>query len=84
MTIKDLKEKIMFLDENEDYKLSGKTGWAIRNGNNLGWFVGFVEKGDNIYYVATNVTPLNEGNTEGFAQVRLKIALKALENLGIL
>lgn len=80
----NIMRKIMLLDENEDYKLSGKTGWGIRNGNNIGWFVGFVEKGDNIYYVATNVTPLNQEQTNDFAQVRLGIALKALADLGVL
>jgi beta-lactamase class D len=80
----NIMRKIMLLDENEAYKLSGKTGWAIRNGNNIGWFVGFVEKGENLYYIATNVTPLNQDKTADFAQIRLTIALKALEKLGVL
>lgn len=80
----NIMQKIMLLDENEDYKLSGKTGWAIRNGNNIGWFVGFLEKDDNVYYIATNVTPLNQDKTDDFARLRLSIALKALEDLGVL
>ena len=79
----NIMQKIMLLDENEDYKLSGKTGWAIRNGNNIGWFVGFLEKDDNVYYIATNVTPLNQDKTDDFARLRLSIALKALEHLDI-
>jgi len=76
--------KVMMLDENEAYTLSGKTGWAIRKGNNIGWFVGFVEKEGNVFYVATNITPLNQNKTDDFARIRSSIALKALADLGIL
>jgi beta-lactamase class D len=74
----------MVIDDNQIYKLSGKTGWGIRQGNNIGWFVGFVEKNENVYYVATNITPLNQNETDAFAQVRLSISLKALAELGVL
>ena len=77
----DIMRKLMVLDENENYTLSGKTGWAILNDNNIGWFIGFVEKGDNVYYMATNVTSLNQNETGNFAQVRLQIGLEALESL---
>lgn len=76
--------KIMIIDENEEYTLSGKTGWAIRNGNNIGWFIGFVEKDDKVYYMATNVMPLDQENTNDFARIRLRIGLDALEQLSIL
>ena len=77
----DIMRKLMVLDENENYTLSGKTGWAILNDNNIGWFIGFVEKGDNVYYMATNVTSLNQNETGNFAQVRLQIGLEALKSL---
>jgi beta-lactamase class D len=77
----DIMRKLMVLDENENYTLSGKTGWAILNDNNIGWFIGFVEKGDNVYYMATNVTSFNQNETGNFAQVRLQIGLEALESL---
>ena len=77
-------QKIMVIDKNEEYTLSGKTGWAIRNGNNIGWFIGFVEKGHDVYYVATNVTPLNQKETNNFARLRLQIGLEAMQHLSIL
>lgn len=79
-----IMRQIMVVDENEDYKLSGKTGWAIRNGNNIGWFVGFLEKQNRIYYIATNVTPLDQADTNDFAKIRLRIALDAMHALNIL
>jgi beta-lactamase class D len=80
----NIMQQIMVIDDNQIYKLSGKTGWGIRQGNNIGWFVGFVEKNENVYYVATNITPLNQNETDAFAQIRLSISLKALAELGVL
>jgi beta-lactamase class D len=37
-----IMKRMMFIEENENYKLTGKTGWSDSNGNN-GWFVGYVE-----------------------------------------
>lgn len=79
-----IMKKIMLIDENEAYKLSGKTGWAMRDGFNLGWFVGFVEKDDQIYYVATNVEPKEGFDMNDFARIRLKISLDAMKSLNII
>jgi beta-lactamase class D len=78
-----IMQQVMLMDTNENYKLSGKTGWAIREGNNIGWFIGFIETADNIFYIATNVTPNNEVGLENFGKIRLKIALDAFEKLVI-
>ncbi|MFK7950993.1 MAG: class D beta-lactamase [Saprospiraceae bacterium] len=83
-TYATMRNEVMVIDDNEDYKLSGKTGWAIRNGNNIGWFIGYVEKDDNIYYMATNITPLNQNNTNDFVRARLRIGLDAIQQLGII
>ena len=77
-------KRMFLLEETDTYQLSGKTGWAIRNGNNIGWFVGFVEKDDKLYYLATNVTPLDQNATKDFYIIRMRIALEALKKLSIL
>lgn len=79
-----IMRKIMVLDDNEDYKLSGKTGWAVRNGNNIGWFIGFIEKDGKVYYIATNITPLDQNSTKDFARIRVGVGLEAFEQLSIL
>jgi len=66
------------------YTLSGKTGWAIRNGNNYGWFVGWVETKGKIYFIATLVEPKNQKKVEDFAITRKRITMEALKCLGIL
>jgi beta-lactamase class D len=65
--------------------LSGKTGWAIRNGNNYGWFVGYLETAGNVYYVATLVEPVNQEKLPAdFAAARKQITMDAFKLLGLI
>lgn len=58
-------KKIMLLDEQPTYKLYAKTGLAAnltdpdladsKLKTNIGWFVGYVETSDNVYFFATNI-----------------------------
>jgi beta-lactamase class D len=75
---------IMVMEKTDDYTLSGKTGWSINGENNNGWFVGFVERDDKVYYFATNVEPGLGFNMDGFAAARVRVTRLALAGLGIL
>jgi len=74
-----IMKTVMLMDEKENYKLSGKTGWAIREDNNIGWFVGFIETDNNTYFLATNVIPKNQIGLDNFAKLRLQISLEAFK-----
>lgn len=52
---KIVKEMIM-LENNSGYSLSGKTGIYTSGNNFLGWFIGYVETGNNVYFFATNLS----------------------------
>lgn len=79
-----LMRSIMVLEENENYSLSGKTGWAIREGNNIGWFVGFLEKQDEVYFIATRVRPGEAFNMDMFARIRQEVSMEAFRAMGII
>jgi beta-lactamase class D len=51
---KDVRE-IALLDQGENWKLYGKTGWQNGPGQGVGWWVGWVQKSDRIYAFALNV-----------------------------
>ena len=70
-------EKIMLLEETADYKLYGKTGWSIRDGFNVGWFVGWFQTADKVYFVATNVEPTPEFDMDNFGRVRMQASKEA-------
>lgn len=79
-----IMKRIIVIEEYETYKLSGKTGWSIRDGNNNGWFVGFVEIKENTYFFATNVEPNQNFNMDLFPMIRKELTFKALKQLNII
>ncbi|MEI7663729.1 MAG: class D beta-lactamase [Bacteroidota bacterium] len=75
---------IMINERNDEYTLSGKTGWAIRNGSNRGWFVGYLETSGRVYYVAILIEPLDRNDVADFAAARKLIAIQAFRMVGLI
>ena len=88
LPIKDRTSKIMkrlmVIDENDSFTISGKTGWAIRNGNNQGWFVGYLEKNNETYFFATHVEPEESFNMKMFPAIRGQVIRRAFKELGVI
>lgn len=80
----EIMKRIMLIEENESYKLSGKTGWAKSGNDDLGWFVGYVETEGKIFYFATNIESKEGFNMDNFAKIRPQITLEAFQKLGII
>jgi beta-lactamase class D len=76
-----IMKRMLIIEENDTFRLSGKTGWAIRNGNNNGWFVGYLEKGEEMLFIATNIDPKVEFNMDLFPVIRREISMKALREV---
>lgn len=76
--------EMMVIEENEHYKISGKTGWSIRNGHNNGWFVGYIETGKKTWFFATNVDPEADFSMDMFPVIRKKVTYEALKVLSIM
>jgi len=51
---------------------------AARDGSNNGWYVGFIEKDEQVIFFATNVTPLVEMEMEAFGPLRISATVNAL------
>jgi len=79
-----IMKQLMLIEENDTFRISGKTGWSIRNGNNNGWFVGYIEKDDKVFFFATNIQPEEEFNMEMFPMIRKEITYQALSQLNII
>lgn len=78
----EIVKDILELERTPTYKLSAKTGGgSISEGLYIGWFVGYVETKEDVYFFATNI----EGtNFEEIRDKRIELTKKVLVGLGIL
>lgn len=81
-------KKIMLREEKPTYKIYGKTGWQTDDLSgsggkySIGWYVGFLEQNDNVYFFALNVE--TDNTQKSFAAARMEITNKILKNLKLL
>lgn len=80
----EMVKNFMIIDQNNAYTLSGKTGWMMAEHKNNGWFVGYVEKNDKVYYFATNIDPTEEFDMADFPKIRAQVTKAGLQELGII
>jgi beta-lactamase class D len=76
----DLVQDIMIFEKTPNYILRGKTGWANSVTPNIGWFVGYLEQNNNVYFFATNIY-INDMDD---AAARIEITRRSLKGLGLL
>ncbi|MDR1083905.1 MAG: class D beta-lactamase [Deltaproteobacteria bacterium] len=70
--------EILWLESGPDWSLYAKTGTAMRASPGIGWWVGWLEKGDKIYPFAVNLD-INDLNIDGPQRVTLaRAGLKLL------
>lgn len=77
----DIIKNMMIIDQNDEYRLSGKTGWSVNGNDNNGWFVGYVEANNNVYIFATNIEPINKLKMDNFASARKELTFEALKQI---
>lgn len=79
-----LTKELMLYEAKNDYKISGKTGWAVRQQENITWFVGFVETSDNVYFFATNVASDKNTDLQSIITTRIELTKDILQELNII
>ncbi|PZU95759.1 MAG: class D beta-lactamase [Leptolyngbya sp.] len=78
-TVKD----IMIAERTPGYTLRAKTGWAgleEPDQPQIGWYVGYLERGDNVYLFATNVDMRRDSD----GPARLELTRRCFETLNLL
>ncbi len=78
----DITKSIMQRYDTLGVKIFAKTGWGETPRENIGWYVGWVEKGDEINYFATCIQQ-PDPNSENFGAMRIELTLDALKSLNI-
>ncbi len=75
----NILKNIMIEEQTDQYTLRAKTGWTRSDGKDIGWWVGYVERKDNVYFFATRLTKDRQVNNPDFANCRKKITKDILK-----
>ncbi|WP_299248371.1 class D beta-lactamase [uncultured Cytophaga sp.] len=68
----DIVTDIMVAEKKDTYVLRAKTGWSDESNRHVGWYVGYVEKDNNVFYFATCI------QTRGLDDRYIGVARKAI------
>lgn len=78
----DILKRVMLTEETTDYKLRSKTGWTRVAGNDIGWWVGYVERKGNVFFFATRITKKRSTVNNDFGSCRKTITKAILKQIG--
>ncbi|TAF10245.1 MAG: class D beta-lactamase [Nostocales cyanobacterium] len=76
----DIVKDIMVREQTPEYTMRAKTGWLSSSKPQIGWFVGYLEQNNNVYFFATNIDIKKRDNLPD----RIKITRSSLKDLGLL
>jgi len=71
----------MITEKSKNYIIRSKTGWTRANGNDIGWWVGYVERKDNVYFFATRLTKKHSTINPDFGSCRKDVTKNILKQL---
>ena len=77
-SFKILKE-MMIEKQTDEYILRAKTGWTRDSGTDTGWWTGYVETADNVYFFATRIQKDRKTRNPDFGSCRKEITLRILK-----
>ena len=77
-------KRVMISEQTNDYVIRSKTGWTRYDGKDTGWWVGYVERKDNVYFFATRIQKSRTVLNPNFGSCRKEITKKILRQLGAL
>lgn len=78
-----LKE-MMIEEQTDDYIIRAKTGWTRDGGMDTGWWVGYLEASDNVYFFATRLIKDRTESNPNFGSCRKTITKEIFRQLGVL
>ncbi|WP_395340891.1 class D beta-lactamase [Ningiella sp. W23] len=76
-----IMKSLMVIESNDEYRISGKTGWSIVQDVNNAWFVGYIESNGNVYFFASNIESKHDTDMSQFSKTRKQITFEALKEL---
>ena len=79
----DIVKNIMIAKDTLGYTVRAKSGWGSQDNKEIGWYVGYFEKNDKVYYFS-NCIQTADLNNKDFAKARIDIVYQIFDELKIL
>ncbi len=79
----NIVKEMIKVETGPDYILRAKTGSGEQDGKVIGWYVGYLEKDENVYFFATNIET-SEMDYGVISSARIDITREILKELGLL
>ncbi|MCX6272348.1 MAG: class D beta-lactamase [Bacteroidetes bacterium] len=76
----DIVKQIMIAKDTLGYIIRAKTGRSSQDGKEIGWYVGYLENNNHLYYFA-NCIQTNDPDNQEFAAARINIVYQILDEL---
>ncbi|RFS13722.1 penicillin-binding transpeptidase domain-containing protein [Emticicia sp. C21] len=77
----EILKRVMITEKTDAYTIRSKTGWTRVSGNDIGWWVGYVERNENVYFFATRIIKKRSTINKNFGQCRKDITKNILRQL---
>lgn len=80
----EIVKRVMITEQDLNYTIRAKTGWTRENDINTGWWVGYVENKDGVYFFATRLLQDRKFNRDDFGRCRKDITKEVFRCLKII
>lgn len=80
----DIVKRIMIAETTPQYTIRGKTGWATNATEDMGWWIGYVERKESVVFFATRTRKQKTDKNSDFVPCRKTITTAVLKQLSII
>ena len=80
----EIVRRVMITEQNDKFVIHSKTGWTREKGTDTGWWVGYVERKNNVWFFATRVSKMRSVANPNFSDCRKAITRNILKQLNVI
>lgn len=80
----EIVKRVMITEQNKEYTIHSKTGWTRANEMNTGWWTGYIENKNGVYFFATRLLQERKANRSDFGSCRKEITKSVFKDLEII
>lgn len=80
----NILKQMMLNEQTDTYNVYAKTGWTRYQEKDTGWWVGYIERSDNVYFFATRLIQNRKTKNPNFGECRKEITRAVLKQMNII